>query len=410
MKKGKLTQLNYSEESVESEKIEYSNNPVYDIYIEMFEAIKEKFLYSKDGIVAYLSTRIRHGVLLGEIRPVFEKFKLITQKEGDTSMYRRNYYWDNIYKNESAYTQAIIQDLLKEFSYSIDGLIFDLIKMHLQVYDSENNKEGWFDYDFDNDVLFWYSIKSLNSVDYPHFVQQVFEILWDRTDDNLTKIRSKIQTSVLQQFNVLFDKLESDLINKIGSEQSQAIVSAIKACSTETQTVITRISSWFKRSGTSASDFQLESVIDIVMGYADKNHRIILTKSIECNCTIKGIYLKHFADMLWIFTENILKHADEKAIKINAKISTNRIDDVLEINIENEITNKSSLDALKNIWVNKKIDITKLISEGKSGYHKAFKILKYDLLNEDNYLATSLNENEDVFSVLLIINLNELLS
>jgi len=410
LKNGKLTQLNYNEESVESEKIEYSNNPVYDIYIEMFEAIKEKFLYSKDGIVAYLSTRIRHGVLLGEIRPVFEKNKLITQKEGDSSIYRRNYYWDNIYKNESAYTQAIIQELLKDFSYNIDGLIFDLIKMHLQVYDSEKNTEGWFNYDFDGDILFWHSIKSLKSLDYPHFVQQVFEILWDRTDDNLTQIRGKIQTSVLQQFNELFDKLESDLINKIGADTSQFIVSAIKACSTETQTVITRISSWFKRSGTSASDFQLESVIDIVMGYADKNDRILLTKSIECNCTIKGIYLKHFADMLWIFTENILKHADEKALKINAKVSTSRTNEVLEINIENEITNKSSLDALKDIWVNKKIDISKLISEGKSGYHKAYKILKYDLLNEDNYLITSLSENEEKFSVSLIINLNELLS
>ncbi len=410
VKNGKLTQLNYSEESVESETIEYSNNPVFDIYLEMFEAIKDKFLYSKDGIVAYLSTRIRHGVLLGEIRPVFEKFKLITQKEGDTSIYRRNYYWDNIYKNENDYTQAIIQDLLKDFSYSIDGLIFDLIKMHLQVYDIEKNKEGWFNYDFEDDVLFWHSIKALKSIDYSHFVQQAFEILWDRTDDNLTQIRGKIQTSVLQQFNELFDKLEGDLTNKLGLEISQPIVSAIKACSTETQTVITRISSWFKRSGTSASDFQLENVIDIVMGYTDKNQRLALTKSIECNCSLKGIYLKHFADLLWIFAENILKHADEKALKINAKISTNRIDDVLEIKIENEITNKSSLDALKNIWVNKKIDITKLISEGKSGYHKAYKILKYDLLNEDNYLATSLNESEDIFCVLLIINLNELLS
>lgn len=410
LKKGKLTQLNYSEESVESETIEYSTNPVYDIYIEMFEAIKEKFLYSKDGIVAYLSTRIRHGVLLGEIRPVFEKYKLITKKEGDSLIYKRNNHWEQIYKGESSSNQTIIQTLLQDFSYSIDGLIFDLIKTHLQVYDEKNNKEGWFMYDFDDDVLFWHSIKSLNSIDYAHFVQQVFEILWDRTDENLTIIREKIQTNILLQFNELFDQLESDLINKLGPETSQLIVSAIKACSTETQTVITRISSWFKRSGTSASDFQLENVIDIVMGYTDKNKRINLIKSIECNCIIKGIYLKHFADLLWIFTENILKHADDISTRINSKISTSRANDILEIKIENEITNKLSLDTLKTIWVNKKIDITKLINEGKSGYHKAYKILKYDLLNEDNNLTTDLNEEDNIFGVTLRINLNKLLS
>ncbi len=410
LKNGKLTQRNYTEENVESETIEYSNNPVYDIYLEIFDVIKDKFLYSKDGIVAYLSTRIRHGVLVGEIRPVFEKFKLITQKEGDSSVYRHNYYWDNVYKEETNYTQSIIQNSLKEFSYSVDGLIFDLIKKHLQVFDLEKNVDGWFNYDFEDEVLFWHSLRSLHSIDYPHFVKQVFEILWDRTDENLNLIREKIQTNVLLQFNELFDKLESDLINAIGLDASQTIVAAIKACSTETQTVITRISSWFKRSGTSASDFNLESVIDIVMGYTDKNQRISLTKSIECNSTLKGIYLKHFADLLWIFTENILKHADEKATQIKSTISTSRTDDVLQITIENEITNKQSLDPLKNIWVNQQIDTEKLISEGKSGYHKAYKILTYDLLNEHNHLLTRLDMEENTFSVTLLINLKELLS
>ena len=43
-KRGRLTTLNYTEEKTEAEKIEYSSNPVFDIYLELFEAIKEKFL------------------------------------------------------------------------------------------------------------------------------------------------------------------------------------------------------------------------------------------------------------------------------------------------------------------------------------------------------------------------------
>lgn len=410
IKEGKLTQLNYSNESARSEKIEYSNNPVFDIYIEMFDAIKEKFLYSKDGIVAYLSTRIRHGVLLGEIRPVYEKHKLITQKEGDTSVYRRNYHWDQVYQNESPFVNVVIQNLLKDFSYSVDGLIHDLIKKHLQVYDPENNKDGWFNYDFETDKLFWHSVRALKSNDFAHFVKQVFEILWDRTDDNLSLIRSNIETKVLQQFNELFNNLEKDLIEKLGVATSQKIVVAIKACSTEAQTVISRISSWFNRSGTSASDFQLENIIDIVMGYADKNKRVRLQKQIDCNSTIKGIYLKHFADLLWMFTENILKHSDEKAPKINAMITTSRINDILEIKIENEITSLNSIAELKDLGVEKGMDINKLLSEGKSGFHKAYKILKYDLLNENNYLLTQLNDNEKIFTVIISINLKELLS
>jgi hypothetical protein len=407
---GKLTQLNYDEDN-KPVKIEYSSNPVFDIYIEMFEAIKDKFLYSKDGIVAYLSTRIRHGVLLGEIRPVFEKNRLITQKEGDSGVYRRNYYWDSKFNNENPHSLDIMQSLLKEFSSNIDGLIFDLITSNLQVYDKENNINGWFNYDFDQNELFWHSVASFNLSEYPDFVGRIFEILWERTDENLTVIREKILGDILDKFNELFNELEGELIRRLGQDKMHDLISSIKNCSTETQVVIKRISSWFKRSGTSASDFELENLIDIVVGYTDKSKKINLEKTIDCNCKIKGTYLKHFADLLWIFTENILKHSEEKALRIKAKISTSKEDENLMIKIENEITNKRSVEAIKKLSVNEhEIDTNKLISEGKSGYHKASKILKYDLMNVGNNFNSSSDENDELYIVNLKINLSQLLS
>lgn len=413
-KRGRLTTLNYTEEKTEAEKIEYSSNPVFDIYKELFEAIKDKFLHSKFGIVAYLSTRIRHGVLLGEIRPIFEKHKLITLKDGDSSNYRRNGYWDGVFNYEEPIILAKIQVLLQDFSYTVDGLIFDLIKKYLQVYDSDKNQDGWFNYDFDDDGLFWFSIASLKSRDFNHFAQQAFEILWERTDTNLTIIRQKIQVDISASFNELFDKLEKDLVLLLGEQRSQPIVNSLKTCSTETQTVITRISSWFKRSGTSASDFLLNNLIDIVMEYTNKTHpnkQINLEREITCNCKIKGEFLTHFADLLRIFTENILKHADEKEFIIPAKIISEEIkNEYLQIRIENNITNKDSLEALKSVWKGEEIDIRKLSSEGKSGYHKAFKILKSDLRSEKNLLFTNISPDEDKFAVTMLISHKELLA
>jgi hypothetical protein len=42
LEKGKLTTY-ASQENTEFEKIEYSNNPVFDIYLELFNAVKDKF-------------------------------------------------------------------------------------------------------------------------------------------------------------------------------------------------------------------------------------------------------------------------------------------------------------------------------------------------------------------------------
>ena len=288
-----------------------------------------------------------------------------------------------------------------------------MIKKYLQVFNYETNKDGWFNYDFNNDNLFWFSIKSLKARDFNDFVQQVFEVLWHRTDENLTLIREKIQIDIAKLFNDSFNDLEREIVSLLGVQNSPLLSKAIKDCSTETQTVISRISSWFKRSGTITSDFKLNNLIDIVMEYANKSNphkKINLERDLNFDNKIKGEYLTHFADLLRIFMENILKHSDESSTIINSKIITNQHNDnYLCITIENDITNKNSLDALKNVWNSNIIDVNKLLNEGKSGYHKAYKILTYDLRIRSNYLNTKISESEDKFAVSLFINVKELL-
>ncbi len=399
----RLVAFEYNEETSKSGKIEYSTNPVYDVYKELFDAIKEKFLHSKFGIVAYLSTRIRHGVLIGEIRPIFEKHRLITQKEAESSTYRKNLYWDQQYLGESLINKARIQDLLKDFSYSVDGLIFDLIQKYLQVYDEEKRPEGWFNYDFDEDDLFWFSVRALSVVGgFNGFANDTFEILWEKTDKNLTVIRQKIQFDISNMFNEMFEKLERD-ITEVLTNNSQNLLRSVRDCSTEVQTVLTRVSGWFKRSGTITSDFKLENLIDIVMQYCNKSRPgqiISLKRDLQFDKTIKGDYYTHFADLIRIFIENILKHADDKTPVIEASIGAKENHEELVITIENSITNIESVAALRNVGEGNNIHLEKLISEGKSGFPKAYKILRSDLASDGNTFTTQLTpENKFVISI-----------
>jgi hypothetical protein len=380
---GKLTTYS-TEENTELEKTEYSNNPVFDIYLELFEAIRDKFLNSQFGIVAYLSTRIRHGVLVGELRPIFETHNLITMKEGNSSNYRRNYFWDMVYDNYSHDRQEQIQILLNDFSSKIDGIIFDLIKKHLQVYKPGINEEGWFNYEFDSNTLWYHSITSIRCVNFTEFIQQVFAVLWQKTDENLSAIREKIQNEILDQFNAQFNDLELNISNQFGQNAYQQLIKSIKDCSTEVQTVMQKISRWFKRSEVKVSNFQLSELVDIIAEYTNKSNpykKLNLTKDLTYDCEIRGEFKTHFADLLRIFLENIIKHSDEDTNEIACKISTaNGECDKLKLEIENEITDLDKLKSLKNIWQGNKLDTQKLLSEGKSGYHKAFKILTYDLI------------------------------
>jgi hypothetical protein len=409
---GKLTTYS-SQENTEMEKIEYSNNPVFDIYMELFNAVKDKFLNSQFGIVAYLSTRIRHGVLVGELRPIFENHQLITLKEGNSSKYRRNNYWDFVYNNFTQSQKEQIQITLSDFASKIDGVIFDLIKKHLQVYRPEINDDGWFNYEFDETELWYHSIVAIKSENFQDFVQGIFGVLWHRTDENLELIRENIQNDILNQFNKYFDELERQIIQQLGEQNSEPIRKSIKDCSTEIQTVIQKISRWFKRSEIKAADFKLSELINIVAEYTSKSSwqkRLLLTREIHFDCNLKGTYKTHFADLIRIFLENIIKHSSENAFELKCKISAVlEEENNLKIIIENEITDKNSIEALRSIWNGNTPDTDKLLNEGKSGYHKAFKILTSDLrCSKNQCLKTSISEDENLFSVILSIDIKDL--
>jgi hypothetical protein len=402
-----------SEENAKIEKIEYSSNPVYEIYLELFNAVKDKFLHSQFGIVAYLSTRIRHGVLVGEIRPIFETHKLITLKDGRTSEYRRNYYWDAVYSDLPITQLDELQIILTDFAGKIDGLIFDLIKKHLQVYRSSTNSEGWFNYEFDESKLWYHSVASIKSDSFEHFVQGIFAVLWAKTDENLAFIREKIHGEVLSRFNTFFEELERDITNLLGRHRGSEIFKAIKDCSTETQTVINKISRWFKRSEIRAADFHVSEVVNIIEEYTNKSSwhkRLILDKDIRTDFKIKGLYKTHFADLIRIFLENIIKHSDEGVTELASEISCVSVDDeMMSIVIQNEIYDSQTFDTLRSIWKSSSQDKNKLISEGKSGYHKAYKILTSDLkCSKNDCLSTAVFEEEQKFAVTLKINMKEL--
>ena len=412
IKDGNLTTYS-SKENTTTEKVEYSTNPVFDIYLELFNAVKDKFLNSQFGIVAYLSTRIRHGVLVGELRPIFETHNLITLKEGQSLRYRRNLFWDLTYSNHSNTQREQIQITLSDFSSKIDGLIFDLIKKHLQVYKEDVNEGGWFNYEFDDSKLWYPSVASIFTTDFESFVHGIFSVLWKRTDENLELIRTKIQTDILNQFNNYFDELERDIVKQLGENSSLPIIKAIKNCSTEIQTVIQKISRWFKRSEIKASDFTLSELIDIIIEYTNKSSwqkSLLVEKEINFDCKLKGEYKTHFADLIRIFLENIIKHSDDSTHQINCTIITELAKpEILEITIKNEVTDENSIDSLKTIWKNKTPDTSKLLDEGKSGYHKAIKILTSDLRCSTNgSLDTKISDDNKEYSVSLFINIQDL--
>ncbi|MBL0741078.1 tetratricopeptide repeat protein [Chryseolinea lacunae] len=386
---------------------QYSSDPLRDAFADIFDVITRKFLFSKFGISAYLSTRIRHGVLLGELRPIFEKSNLIAQRDSHTGDYLPIAHWAKKYQQLTEENSKSMQGSLAKFSEQIDSIILGLLKDSLQIRTEDEHEEGWFDYYFDDTNLSLHAVAARESRDFSEFVRRTLEILWQRTDTNLYKIRNKIQNEVKAKFNQAIETLTSDLQTALHG--SSPIFTNINTCLTETDITLNRIASWFNRSGSQTSDFKLDKLIHIVLeniSHSYPKRELIITNLNVADINIKGEFYTHFADLFRIFLDNALKHSDQSIDRIDVDIVGKQHENILILSIRNAHSD-SQKTVKENLPSNLQANPRKLSTEGKSGFPKAHKIIKSDLKNETNSCEWSHGEDK-VFTVRLQISLDNL--
>lgn len=387
--------------------IEYSQNADLDAFYDLFSLIREKFLYSKFGIVTYLSTRIRHGVLLGELRPELEKNNLIFYKNKLKDKYEPTSFWLNN-PNLTIDEKNKLINLITNFSSKIDILINSIIKENIQIQLNGENEKGWFDYEYTNYELQQNSITLFYEENYKAFCKKVLDLLWLRTDENLDKIREVMQDEIKGQFVDLLNEFDTELHTLLGKNKIPEIFTALTSCSTNIQNKIDKIASWFKRSGKTYSDFQLNVLIEIICNKVQKAHplkTLHLTLKNEFNETIKGEFYEHFNDFIRIFIENMLKHSIDRVI--NCYIELKKENNNLVIVFENDSISNDNEFQFENFGTGKNVDGFKLITEGKSGLMKARKTIKDDLKNESNELYITVKDGK--FKVTVDINFSQII-
>lgn len=382
--------------------VEYSDQADIDSFYNIFSVIRDKFLFSKFGIVTYLSTRIRHGVLLGELRPELEKSNLIFFKSKLKDKYEPNAFWFNNPRLTDEDKKYLIQ-LISEFSQQIDDLINTIIKENIQIKLAGDHENGWFDYQFSLDELSEYSFTLYYSEDYKDFCKKVLEILWSRTNENLETIRGILQEDVKPKFVNILNDFDGKLHKLLGKDKMPEIFTAVNIASTNLQNKIDKISTWFNRSGKVHSDFKLDLLVGIICKNVQRAHPL-KTLNISTNYSvdflIKGEFYEHFFDFIRIFVENIYKHTTGTKVKclISIEVIKNEIIMIFE---NGSLSPDSDLPIYKDedgLSLNR----VKLLTEGKSGFVKVIKTIKDDLKNETNDL--SLEYIDDKFRVTVIIN------
>ncbi|MBD3583601.1 tetratricopeptide repeat protein [Flavobacterium selenitireducens] len=399
-------------EDYDTSEVKYSESALVDVFSELFDSILDKYLFSNFGIVAYLSTRIRHGVLLGELRPELEKQNLILNRIGETDKYEENSSWNSQYFNLNDKKKSDLHSVLTNFSFKIDTLIEDIIKTKIQIKKDGKNENGLFNYEFDKLELSAYIAELSIDVDSRQFCQNVIDLIWQRTDANLAVIREYIDNDIKNKFAEELNALDLRLRSILSNEDLPKIFTNLADSSTVIENKIKKISSWFRRSGSTIDDFNIQKIFDIVWNNTQKCYpkmNVGCKVNYDSNPTIKSCYYIHFTDLFRILLDNMFKYGYSIDDIKNFEFSSYEEDKYLKFKFINAIEFPITDLPFKTKNGQAVVDTAKLISEGKSGISKAIKIVKYDLDNESNMIQVKSPDHENVFEVIVSVEVQNLL-
>lgn len=358
---------------------------------EMFLEVRDRFISSNEfGLDSYLSVRIRHGTLIGQIRRQFESAHLITQKDKETEEYYENSYWKERLKSISPDRMSQLQNELRNFSRRIDNITRVLNNEWIQVKTEKKNQNGLFDFSYtDGQIQLLFASKFTAISTYEEFIESSFSELWERTEHSLTAIRQEISQRLKQQLVEAIDTLYLGLAQIMDREMLATINSSISTCRTNIQNELERIERWFNLpSNTNFLDFNLELVTEIgleILNNVYPQHTFSPTINIYSDLGTHGKYLPYFVDIFFIILDNIAKHSASGTEVIPYTIEATYSSTSFSATVTNKVPMSTNLDETRqklkaiaaSLRSEKQLETVK--QEGGTGFIKINKILKYDL-------------------------------
>jgi hypothetical protein len=358
-------------------------------FISIVRELRDLFVSSNEyGLDCFLSVRIRHNTLLGQLRSPLESENLVTQKDVK-GKYQESEYWKQHYSGQDPKAVKDICNALSNFSNEIDELISKLKNIWIQIKTEDKNPNGLFDFTFNELDLIRMQARINKDTKYDELVDMIIGVLWGKTDSSLEEIRNNISTQLKQSVNESFDKLQRKVNNYMYILNIDTLSDSITRARTVLLDELDKIASWFTRTeGAESPDYSVNLPIDIsitMLNNAHPNRKIIPIIDIEEKFKLSGKTLKSFVDIIYILLDNVLKHNTYIARKPNLKISCFKTEEKIKIETENTLGEYKDISRENNKleMIRQQLDKAKAIDsvrmEGGTGFYKIQRIITFDL-------------------------------
>lgn len=376
-------------------------NEMEDVFRNLLKDLRDEFVSSPEhGLDKYLSVRIRHGTLSGELRKPLENHSLITTRDHKTGEYKFNEYWTarlGIPVNGNLYKE--FNERLARFSKEFDQFVKHILSEWIQV-KKDPEGVGLFNFsltEYDATVI---SKWLTPNTTFEQFLDYVFEIFNDKLEKSLVNIRTKIDTEAKDTVSSMLTSLRTDL-EQYGDYLSQGpyfhfdttdISNAIWAARTGMLNAFNRVGDWFKLSKSELNEpFVAEEAVEISKGTLLRTSPYGFSVEIsiinqEQSFTLPGKHLNNLVDIFINVFQNIIKHSDTESTP-HGEVTITYLQDSVRFHIENIIgPGVASNNAISKIQAIKAAmreaaQSRFVITEGGTGLHKILRIIAHDFKN-----------------------------
>lgn len=264
------------------------------------------------GLDCYLSMRIRHGALSGQLRGPLELEKVITQRTAGTNSYASNEVWLERLVDISATAKDSIDLGLCIFSARYDNLIERLTNDLVQVRSLEKPK-GLFYLDTTPIHLRFLATTVTASTTFDEFFDECINLFWSSVENCLRVVHSAIDGRIKVEINEVFYTLQTTINNAAPSQFTADLDRAVRTAQTNSLQACEQMKDWFKLPTPRTEPFfEVEQLIDIGLQCVQRIHKDfnpIITKDILELPPVAGA-LTMFSDIFFILFDNARKYSN----------------------------------------------------------------------------------------------------
>ena len=328
--------------------------------------VSQCFLHGQHGLDSYLSLRVRHGVLSGQLRAPLEAEKIVTlQKERGSGDYVPNRYWLRRLSDIDPQMAILVDLRLQQFSRDFDSLIEGFAKDYIQI-QTDAHPKGLFKPMLSRSEVMLAGLDVHSDTTFDSFTDLCTSLFWESVEDSLKPIRDHLDGPVLRDLNALFISLLKEVESITSQVATPELDNAIRNAQTHARHALEQVKLWFQQPKPLQPSFMnFQSLADISMQAVKNMYRDFgpdVTYTIDGNLPL-FFQLQKFTDILIILLDNVWRHCGMRSPKIEIKAS------LLQEGLQIEVINELAAGVVTSKSETRVNEIRERIAEGR--YHRA---------------------------------------